>query len=297
MRYRPGPARELVERFHRQRPLRAGSLIITLFGDAILPRGGAVSLRSLIDLAGAFRVNERLVRTATARLAQEGWLEARRLGKHSEYRLTEGGRERFAEATARIYGPSTAPWSGRWTLVVLPAMPTAERQRLRKTLAWQGFGEIASGVFAHPALHRSPLDLPTGALLFEADLASPSSTALIDLGWDLKDLAQRYRQFADRFERVQAELERDPDPGAAFVVRTLLIHEYRRFHLRDPLLPEALLPAAWPGVRAEQVCRLLYGRLFGPSERHLSAVGARLEGPLPPAEQSVLRRFGGLATP
>ena len=57
-------ARELVARFRRQRPLRGGSLIITIFGDSIMPRGGAVSLGSLIALGAPFGLNERLVRTA-----------------------------------------------------------------------------------------------------------------------------------------------------------------------------------------------------------------------------------------
>src|SRR5271167_4477720 len=104
-------AAELVERFRRQRPLRAGSLIVTVFGDSIMPRGGAVALGSLIHLAAPFGLNERLVRTATARLAHEGWVEARRVGKRSEYRLTDGGRERFADATERIYGAPQASWS------------------------------------------------------------------------------------------------------------------------------------------------------------------------------------------
>src|SRR6201990_1009934 len=97
-------AAELVSRFRRQRPLRAGSLIVTLFGDSLLPRGGAIALGSLIELAAPFGLNERLVRTAAARLAQDGWLAARRVGKRSEYRLTEDGRVQFAEATERIYG-------------------------------------------------------------------------------------------------------------------------------------------------------------------------------------------------
>ena len=70
-------AAELVARYRRQRPLRGGSLIVTIFGDAILPRGGAVTLGSLISLAAPFGLNERLVRTAAARLAKEGWLEGR----------------------------------------------------------------------------------------------------------------------------------------------------------------------------------------------------------------------------
>ena len=77
-------AAELVARFRRQRPLRGGSLIVTLFGDSILPRGGTIALGSLIELAAPFGLNERLVRTATTRLAHDGWLEGRRAGKLSE---------------------------------------------------------------------------------------------------------------------------------------------------------------------------------------------------------------------
>src|ERR1700683_2313829 len=113
-------AAELVARFRRQQPLRAGSLIVTLFGDSILPRGGAVTLGSLIALAAPFGLNERLVRTATARLAKEGWLEGHRAGKRSEYHLSHDGRERFAEATRRIYSAPDGLWWGRWSVVVLP---------------------------------------------------------------------------------------------------------------------------------------------------------------------------------
>jgi phenylacetic acid degradation operon negative regulatory protein len=63
---------ELLTRFRRQRPLRGGSLIVTIFGDSIMPRGGAIALSSLIRLAVPFGLNERLVRTATARLALDG---------------------------------------------------------------------------------------------------------------------------------------------------------------------------------------------------------------------------------
>src|SRR5579872_5037993 len=93
---------ELVARFRRQKPLRGGSLIVTIFGDAIMPRGGAIALGSLIELAAPFALNERLVRTATARLAKDGWLTGRRAGKLSEYHLSNNGRARFAEATKRI---------------------------------------------------------------------------------------------------------------------------------------------------------------------------------------------------
>src|SRR5437016_3169750 len=89
----PASVRALLRRWRAQRPLRAGSLLVTIFGDAIAPRGAAVTLGSLIRLAAPFGLTERLVRTSVARLARDGWLAARRSGRRSEYRLTRGGAE------------------------------------------------------------------------------------------------------------------------------------------------------------------------------------------------------------
>jgi phenylacetic acid degradation operon negative regulatory protein len=299
-------AAELVARFRRQRPLRGGSLIVTLFGDAIMPRGGAIALGSLIALAAPFGLNERLVRTATARLAKDGWLEGYRAGKLSEYHLSHDGRERFAEATKRIYSEPQTVWSGRWTVIVLPPMRAAERKELREELVWQGFGELSTNVFAHPELdsrslraQRRPAGLLSRVIVFDASLADEDAPQrLVSLGWDLEDLALRYRRFVRRFARVRAALDahRSLDHQACFVVRTLLIHEYRRLHLRDPLLPPRLLQADWPGAQAAALCRAIYARVFGASEVHLSQVAAQLDGPLPPPDASVMQRFGGIKT-
>jgi phenylacetic acid degradation operon negative regulatory protein len=297
-------AADLVARFRRQRPLRGGSLIVTIFGDSILPRGGAIALGSLIELAAPFGLNERLVRTATSRLAQEGWIEGRRAGKLSEYHLSRNGRTRFAEATRRIYSEPDSAWSGRWTLIVVPPMRAAPRNEIRQELIWLGFGEISAAVFAHPEFDSRPLreQRSLGGLLgkviaFEASLVDDDSPQrLVELGWDLNDLGLRYQRFVARFAGVQAQLacRRDLDPQDCFLVRTLLIHEYRRLHLRDPLLPAQLLRADWPGAQAAALCRDIYSRVFGPSERHLTRVASRLAGPLPAAEASVMLRFGGI---
>jgi phenylacetic acid degradation operon negative regulatory protein len=295
---------ELVARFRRQRPLRGGSLIVTIFGDSIMPRGGAVALGSLIALAAPFGLNERLVRTATARLAKDGWLEGRRAGKLSEYHLSPDGRERFAEATKRIYSEPDKEWSGRWTLVVLPPMRAAEKKELREELIWRGFGELSTNVFAHPEIdsrtlgsQRAPLGPLSKVIVFDANLADDDAPQrLVSLGWDLEDLGLRYQRFVKRFERVLAALHglRALDPQACFIVRTLLIHEYRRLHLRDPLLPPRLLQTNWPGAQAAALCRDIYARVFAASEAHLSRVAAHLDGPLPPPDASVMLRFGGI---
>jgi phenylacetic acid degradation operon negative regulatory protein len=298
-------AADLVGRFRRQRPLRGGSLMVTIFGDSIMPRGGAIALGSLIELVAPFGLNERLVRTASARLAKGGWIEGRRRGKLSEYQLAAEGRERFAEATKRIYSEPDTVWSGRWTLLVLLPMRASDRKNLRDELIWRGFGELSGGVFAHPELNPRDLrqqlrsaGLSSKVIFFDANLADGEAPQrLATLGWDLEELSVGYQRFVKRFERVQAALDTESslDPQGSFIVRTLLIHEYRRLHLRDPLLPPRLLRASWPGTRAAELCRDIYARVFAPSEMHLSRVAVQLDGPLPAPDPSVMRRFGGIA--
>ncbi|MEM8659491.1 MAG: phenylacetic acid degradation operon negative regulatory protein PaaX, partial [Pseudomonadota bacterium] len=54
----------LLDAFREQRPLRGGSLIITVFGDAISQHGNSVWLGSIIQALEPFGLNSRLIRTA-----------------------------------------------------------------------------------------------------------------------------------------------------------------------------------------------------------------------------------------
>ena len=291
---------------------------MTIFGDAIAPRGGAVTLGSLIDLARPFGLAERLVRTAIARLAAEGWVAATRHGRLSEYRITENGRKVFAEATRRIYGANPSSWDGQWTLAVLPPSgargnsrtPAARtqsasgnRRNVREELRWLGFGQLSPGVYAHPACTveeaRGWLLSVGGAgpcwILKSATEGLAADRKLAAEGWDLAQIARRYRRFRDSFAPVAAAV-RDSDAlpaQAAFLVRTLLIHEYRKIHLQDPLLPPALLPPEWVGAEAYELTARLYAAVFATAERFLSESGRTIAGPLPPAGAEIHARFGG----
>ena len=113
------PLNNLITRFQEQTPIRASSLIITLYGDAIEPHGGTVWLGSLINLLEPIGINERLIRTSIFRLTKEGWLTAEKVGRRSYYSLTGTGRRRFEKAFKRVYSPSQPAWDGAWTLVLL----------------------------------------------------------------------------------------------------------------------------------------------------------------------------------
>ena len=116
--------------------------------------------------------------------------------------------------------------------------------------------------------------------------------------WDLASLARSYRQFLARFGRVIDRFRmRDievSDPGQCFVVRTLLIHAYRRVLLRDPRLPPAVLPLDWPGAAAFALTRDFYRLTEARAEAHLAALLSVNGSTLPPADDAFYDRFGGL---
>jgi phenylacetic acid degradation operon negative regulatory protein len=294
----------LLRRFQSQRPIRGGSLLVTVFGDAIAPRGGIAALGSLIQLAAPFGLTERLVRTAVARLAQEGWLVARRAGRLSEYRLAPRGQQRFAEATQRIYSKGPVAWDGHWALLIVPPNGGKGRETLRDGLRWLGFGQVSPGVFAHPNSNLGQareglqnLDIGKDALLLRSSSDDVGiNQAVVAAGWDLGELTRRYRRFADAFSSVETALatREAVTPEAAFIIRTLLIHEYRKIHLQDPLLPPALLPDDWVGSIAYDSCARLYGKVFPAAEEFLTVTASTLDAALPKANAATYNRFGGI---
>ena len=75
------------------------------------------------------------------------------------------------------------------------------------------------------------------------------------------------------------------------VARTLLIHEFRRVVLRDPHLPDTLLPARWPGHEAHRLCARVYHAVLPAAERWLDAHRLAGDGTLPPPEPALFRRL------
>ena len=68
-------------------------------------------------------------------------------------------------------------------------------------------------------------------------------------------------------------------PGAihCFLARLLLIHEYRKLLLRDPQLPDELLPADWEGKAARLLCRNIHKLVWERSQGWLEGSCQRLE--------------------
>lgn len=295
----------LIEEYRARSTPRSGSLITTVFGDAIAPRGGNVWLGSLTKVMLDFGISDRLVRTSVFRLVQDGWLQSHQIGRRSYYSLTKVGRERFEQATQRIYGAPLATWDGQWCLLLLSGLPTASKDIVRKECAWLGFGALSANMLAHPRPDLIELDLTVQRLGVVEELVALSGQTLrneigmrklVQQSWNLDVLDVQYGQFVKTFRPVMSALAADPgiSEKTAFLARTLLIQEYRKILLRDPMLPHELLPDGWQGVAAYQLCRNIYRALYEAADRYLGVAMETADGPLPPPNSAFVSRFGGL---
>jgi len=300
---------EWIARFLTTDPPRSKSLVMTIFGDAIAPHGARLWLGSLIELVAPMGVTDRLVRTSVFRLVQEGWLVANREGRRSSYALLPEARPRFERANRRIYAPPGLNWDGRWTIVMAPngSIDAGLRTAVRKELEWEGYAMLAPGLLAHPAADPAPLAeileriKGTGKVFVcsAAELPDAGSRPLGELvreGWDLSGVVADYLRFIDEFTPLLAVLREEPElaPEAAFVVRSLLIHAYRRVQLHDPMLPLELLPQPWPGSEAYALAQAIYRLTWQRAEAHLMDVLRREDADAPEADAGFYDRFGGL---
>ena len=297
-----------IRRFLERRPVRAKSLIVTVYGDFIAPHGGTIWLGSLARLVEPFGLNERVVRTSVFRLSQEKWLVSEPIGRKSYYSLTASGRRRFEQAYRRIYFEHHEPWNGEWQLVAIPsALNGAAREGLRKELLWAGYGAIAPGVLAHPLSDSDSLleileqtrTRDKVVAMRASSIEALSSRALQEFVhdcWALEELSAKYHEFIALFRPVLRAMDssRSRDPEQCFLVQTLLMHDFRRVLLHDPQLPAPLLTPGWSGGRAWALCRDLYRLTFRLAQRHLMAIGETPDGALRGAAPYFYERFGGL---
>jgi phenylacetic acid degradation operon negative regulatory protein len=286
----PQPLARIVDQLKRE-PSRTGSIVITLFGDAIVPRGGSVWLGTLLEFFKAIDIDSSVVRTAMSRLAAEGWFEREKIGRNSFYRLVKRERQTFDIATKHIYGAPASDWTGRFELLLIGN--GSDRDAAREALKNAGFGSPLPGVWVAPSGVPIPEEAAS-AIRLEVSAEDDSGRRLLAESWPLHRTADAYLKFMKTFEPLRASIDRrermtDLD---AFTARILLIHHYRRVVLRDPLLPVALLPSDWPGGAARTLCGEIYRGLLPASEQWLDRHATNENGPLPPAGEELARRFG-----
>src|SRR4051812_2084252 len=287
----PHPLSRIVDQLKRE-PSRTGSIVITVFGDSIMPRGGSLWLGTLLTFFEMLEIDAGGVRTAMSRLTADGWLDRNRVGRNSFYRLAGKGRHTFDAATRHIYDPPLSDWTGRFELLLIGA--GEDRDASREALKNAGFGSPLPGVWVAPSGVPVPEEA-SGEIRLEVSAEDDSGRRLLRESWPLDRTADAYLKFMKTFEPLRGWIARQDAiaDADAFTARILLIHHYRRVVLRDPLLPTPLLPQNWPGRAARRLCGDIYRGLLAASEQWLDAHATNENGPLPKPGGALLRRFEG----
>lgn len=124
---------------------------------------------------------------------------------------------------------------------------------MRAGLGYLGYGALDDTTWV-AARRSAELD----ALLRDEGVTSEQFAAehigdsadMIGRVWDLADLASRYEAWLANATALTAPVTAQAPDEAAFVARSQLVHEWRKFLFIDPDLPGDLLPPGWAGERA-----------------------------------------------
>jgi phenylacetic acid degradation operon negative regulatory protein len=221
------------------RPFTARSVIAsTLLGTEppVLPG------RALVQVSALFGITEGTARTALSRMVAAGELVA----DDGSYRLNA---PRLLERQARQAASRKATrhrWHGGWVLaiVIRDRRDAPDRADLRVALESVRLAELREGVWLRPDNIDVvwPPAVGEQCTIVHGRDVDPS---LVRRLWDLPAWARAAEELRADMGRLVEPLERGDTNALAdgFVVSAAVLRQFQA----DPLLPEELLPASWPG--------------------------------------------------
>lgn len=242
--------------------MHARSALFDLYGDHLRARGDRAPVAAVVRLMASLDIAAPAVRTAISRMVRQGWLQPERLSTGRGYALTTRARHRLDDAASRIYRTREAVWDGSWDLLVLdPLTQRSARERVRTGLSFLGYAPLSDSTwispFASPEVDQLLAVERAGWVRLRAHDDRPTERAR--RAWDLETLARAYvawRGFADRLLDDPASklggIAGAGEDERAFAVRSVLVHEWRKFLFTDPGLPAELLPHDWVGHEASR---------------------------------------------
>jgi phenylacetic acid degradation operon negative regulatory protein len=189
----------------------------------------------LVRLTADFGIKESTLRVALTRMVGAGDL----IRSADGYRLSDRLLARQRRQDDAI-DPRTRAWHGDWVVLIVTSVGTDARTRaaLRTALHDKRFGELREGVWMRPDNLDLSLDPGVSARVRVLKGRDDNPVELAGELWDLPAWAETGHRLVD-------EMASAADVPGRFVVAAATV----RHLLTDPMLPDGLLPADWPGAR------------------------------------------------
>lgn len=246
---------KLIDGLHAKGRLRVWSIVITIFGDCVVPRGGTISATTLAAITSRLKVEPVALRSALSRLAKDGWINREKDGRYWFYSLTDEGIQSFGPATRRIYASQPPEMPESWQIAISAPISVKEKVRQLAQMEEAGFTSLdnriyigqsdtpINGVIGDPAVFRGKfVDLPS----WLSTMVGPPETAAA------------YEAIIEKFGQISKLDLRHIDPLDTVALRCLLIHQWRRAVLHHADLPLGFFPKDWPSEQARELVSGLY---------------------------------------
>lgn len=221
--------------------------------DLLVARGKALPASALLRAGALLGLGETTVRVSLTRLVAQGKIARR--GRGSYQALARGPSLSRTVDGWRLRESQRVAWQGRWLAVHDAAVPRSDKTRWRRhqlALGLRGFAPLEQGLLVRPdnlggglagqRAELGALGLSDSALLFQAAGFDEATLARARALWDVRALQAAHRHWLDMVQASHARLGHVPLPSA--VRESLLLGRQAIAHLlRDPLLPEELMPS------------------------------------------------------
>lgn len=251
------------------RPGSTASLLRTVVGLYLRPRGGWMPASALVSLAADLGIPSAQARTGITRLKQKGLLLAER-AEVNGYRLNPAALPMLERGDRRIFEMRRMTDADPWCLVSfsIPESARSVRHQLRRRLQWIGAGVVSSALWICPGHLQGEVEQILDELGARGWATLFQATAPVTAGtlreaalawWDLDALSAEHEAF-------QSSLADLPDEPFAAYVR--LIDAWRVLPYVDPGLPPSMLPDDWPGDRSVEEFSRLSAALSAPALAH-----------------------------
>ncbi|OYN76958.1 PaaX family transcriptional regulator C-terminal domain-containing protein [Mycolicibacterium sphagni] len=193
----------------------------------------------MLQLTSDFGIREQTLRVALTRMVAAGDL----VRSDDGYRLSDRLLNRQRRQDDAL-DPHTHDWDGSWVTLVITAvgMDARARAALRNTLQIKRFGELREGVWLRPDNLAAELPAEVTDRVRVLRTRDEDPAELTRRLWDLPDWARTGH-------RLLADMAAARDVPGRFRAAAAIV----RHLLTDPVLPDELLPAHWPGAELRKM--------------------------------------------
>ncbi|NVK30773.1 MAG: hypothetical protein HWE20_07200 [Gammaproteobacteria bacterium] len=238
---------QLIQRITAKHSLHTWSLIVSHFG-ALVHAGQVYSSQTqLREVLSPLGIKDTAIRVALLRLVNDGWLLREKRGRESFYQFTAWALQTSTTAANQIFLSTQPVECSSWQF----ALRTAVEPKLSQAeLLQSGFGKL--GDIGLLRAHYDWRDACDNRLVVSdaITLSAPIVEEQVHQIWAIDKLSIDYQWFIDVFSAFAALKHH-------LSYRLLLLHEYRRIVLKDPILPSSLV-GDWSGEQARQLLRSHY---------------------------------------